>query len=114
MPPRQLSRHTFTASVPNSARQSWLIDRIPFRFREFPDNKRYSVQQGDTLFHLAAKNFKPIVRPAGLWWILADFQPVPIHDPTIQLLPGRVLIIPSVRTVNESILSERRRRDTLL
>jgi hypothetical protein len=46
-----------------------------------------------------------------LWWVIADFQSDPIHDPTRKLKRGRVLIIPSERTLTEEIFSERRRRE---
>lgn len=114
MPPRQFSRHSLTLAALNSEKQSWLLDRLPFRFSAYDDNRRHMCVQGDTLFHLASKFFKPIVRPAGLWWVIADFQPQPIHDPTIQLLPGRMLIIPSVRTVVELIFSPSRRQESIL
>jgi len=50
-------------------------------------------------------------RPAGLWWVIADFQPDPIHDPPVALELGRVLAIASVRTVLEEVFSERRREE---
>ncbi len=71
--------------------------------------KGHVVAQGDTLFSLAAHYFAPIPRAAGLWWIIADFQPDPVHDPTIRLTPATTLVIPSVRTILESVFSETRR-----
>jgi hypothetical protein len=50
-------------------------------------------------------------RPSGLWWIIADFQPDPIHDPTVRLTPGRTLYIPSLRTVQEEVFSDKRRKE---
>ena len=43
--------------------------------------------------------------------MIADFQPGPIHDPTLALDVGRALVIPSVRVVTEEILSEQRRQE---
>jgi hypothetical protein len=43
--------------------------------------------------------------------VIADFQPDPIHDPTLELEPGRVLVIASLRTVLEEIFSESRREE---
>ena len=114
MPPRIFSRHLFTTGTKDASGRSYLDTRIPFGFKEFADNQRYVVQQGDTLQYLASQFFAPIDRPAGLWWIIADFQPNPIHDPTIELLPGSVLVIPSQRTVAEAIFSEKRREDSIL
>lgn len=82
----------------------------PFRYVELADNVRHVVRDGDTLFALAGRYFRGLPRPAGLWWVIADFQPEPIHDPTLRLAAGRVLFVPSLRTVNELVFSEARRR----
>ena len=65
--------------------------------------------QGDTLWALAARYYAALDRPSGLWWAIADFQPEPVFDPTLALVLGRVMIVPSVRTVLSRILSETRR-----
>jgi hypothetical protein len=77
-------------------------------YRELPDNRFHVVVEGDTLYNLAALYFEGIERPAGLFWVIADFQQTPIHDPTVQLEPGRALVIPSLRTLIEEILSSNR------
>lgn len=87
-----------------------LYGEEPYRFRVFEDNREHVVRQGDSLFTLAGKYFSPLPRACGLWWVIADFQPAPIHDPTIVLEVGRVLVIPSLRTLNDEVFSERRRR----
>ncbi len=43
--------------------------------------------------------------------LIADFQPDPIHDPTLSLEVGRVLVVPSLRTVTEEVFSEKRRQE---
>lgn len=117
MPPRRWSRHTFTTAFLEDAEESGgtedliLTEPEPFRFQPFTDNRIHVVKSEDTLFNLAARFFRGIPRPAGLWWVIADFQPQPIHDPTIRLTPGTVLVIPSVRTVVEEIFSESRREE---
>ena len=73
-------------------------------------NISLDVKEGETLYSLAGRYFAPLPRPAGLWWIIADFQPDPIHDPTLALDVGRALVVPSVRVVTEEILSEQRRQ----
>jgi hypothetical protein len=109
MPPRRFSRYTFSAAVLDDDERLLLTDREPFRFRALPDNRQHVVKEGDTLFSLAGRYFAALPRPAGLWWIVADFQPDPLHDPTISLEVGRVLVIPSLRTVTEEVFSEKRR-----
>jgi hypothetical protein len=109
MPPRINSRYTFTTAV-SADDEVMLYGEEPYRYKAQSDNREHVVRQGDTLFTLAHAYFAGIERPAGLWWVIADFQPEPIHDPTLTLDVGRVMIIPSVRTVQEEILNERRRR----
>jgi nucleoid-associated protein YgaU len=111
MPPRIRSRHIFSLGVKDDATPSQLelTEREPYLFKAFSDNRQHTVQEGDTLWTLAARYLSPIEGAANLWWIIADFQPDPIHDPTIALTPGSVLVIPSVRTVIESVFSENRR-----
>jgi hypothetical protein len=109
MPPRRFSRYTFSTAVLDDSQRLVLTEREPYRFRSLPDNRQHVVQAGDTLFTLAGRYFAPLPRPAGLWWIIADFQPDPIHDPTIELSVGRMLLIPSLRVVTEEIFSEARR-----
>jgi hypothetical protein len=111
--PRRLSRYTFTYAVQDDEGDLVLYGEEPFRFAVFEDNREHAVRQGDTLFTLAGRYFAPLPRACGLWWVIADFQPEPIHDPTLVLEPGRVLIIPSLRTLTEEVFSERRRRVTV-
>lgn len=111
MPPRRFSRFSFSAAILDDADRLFLTEREPFRFRALPDTRQHVVQQGDTLFSLAGRYFAPLPRPAGFWWILADFQPDPIHDPTMSLDLGRVLFVPSVRVITEEVFAETRRRE---
>jgi hypothetical protein len=109
MPPRRFSRYTFTSAVKGEDGRLFLTEREPFRFRSLPDNRQHVVKEGETLFSLAGRYFAPLPRPAGLWWVIADFQPDPIHDPTVALEPGRLLVVPSIRTIQEELFSESRR-----
>lgn len=114
MPPRRFSRYTFSSAVLDGDERLVLTDREPFRFRALPDNRQHVVKEGDTLFSLAGRYFAPLPRPAGLWWVIAEFQPDPIHDPTLSLEIGRVVLVPSVRTVVEEVFSEKRRQEASL
>lgn len=109
MPPRRFSRHTFTEAFENVDGEVLLTEPEPFRFRPFDDNRIHNVRGGETLFTIAAKMFRGLPRPAGFWWVIADFQPDPIHDPTVRLADGATLVIPSMRTVLEELFSESRR-----
>lgn len=110
MAPRRLSRYSFAYAVQDAEGDLVLYGDEPYRFRSFSDNREHPVREGDTLFTLAGQYFHPLPRACGLWWVIADFQPDPIHDPTVVLEVGRVLIIPSLRTLTEEVFSERRRR----
>lgn len=111
MPPRRYSRYSFTLGVADEARRLHLTERIPFRYRPLSDTREVVVRDGDTLWGLAARAYSGVTRPAGLWWVLADFQPEPIVDPTICLVPGQRLYIPSLRVLEEEILSATRRKE---
>ena len=105
----QGSRHSFVEGRIDRGGRTFLTLRVPFRFRALGDNRVHVVAEGDTLYTIAGRYFQPLDRPAGYWWALADFQPHPIHDPTIALVAGSVVIVPSVRTLIGDILSEARR-----
>lgn len=106
--PRRYSRHSFTAGLTIDEVQR-LSDREPFSYRNFTDTRVHIIVEGDTLQHLAGVYFSEMPRACGLWWIIADFQPAPIHDPTLALTPGATLLIPSLRTVQERIFDRQRR-----
>ena len=112
MPPRRFSRFSFSAAVLDGRERLLLTEREPFRFRSLPDNRQHLVREGDTLFSLAGRYFTPLPRPSGLWWVIADFQPAPIHDPTLALELGLVLFLPSIRLVTEEVFSEASRQET--
>ena len=101
----------FTKATTDASGATSLSDRVPFRFQKLADNRHHVVKQGDSLWTLAARYFRPLARPAGLWWIIADYQPAPIIDPTIRLSPGTIIVIPSVRTVVEDVFSADRRSE---
>lgn len=111
MPPRINSRHEFTYSIEDvTTGKRILTEREPYRFRNFNDNIVHVVGEGDSLFNLAGRYYKGFTdRPAGLWWVIADFQPDPILDPTLALDIGREIVIPSLRTIREEIFNPARR-----
>ena len=109
MAPRRNSRYANTSAVQDASGHLALTDRERYLHRVLPDNIEHRVTEGDTLQSIAATYYAAIGRPptfsaAELWWVIADFQPDPILDPTIVLEPGRIVVVPSVRTVLEEIL----------
>jgi hypothetical protein len=88
-----------------------LTDRVPYTYRQLTDTIVHNVNGGETLWQLSGYYYRDAFqRPSGLWWVIADFQPESIFDPTIALIAGNSIFIPSVRTVKEKILDEARRR----
>lgn len=113
MPPRSLSSRYALVNVRRRTSDgvALLLKRVPFRFRHFTDNRSYVVSEQDTLFSLAWRFFSPLPDASQFWWVIADFQPEPIVDPTRVLVAGRHVVIPSVRVLQTVILSEARRPD---
>lgn len=64
----------------------------------------HTVIEGETLWSIAAKHYGT----AGpeLWWVLADFQPEPINDPTIALVAGQTLLIPPLSAVRTALAGD--------
>lgn len=118
MPPKNNSRYAFTqARLDQASQKLFLGPRIPFRYVRRDDNRAHTVKRGDTLWNLAARYFAPLNRlpehsAAMLYWIIQDFQPTPIHDPTIELAEGATIVIPSVGTVVERVLASPATRTT--
>lgn len=108
MPPMRDSRFEHCRGIRDEDGNLYLTDREPYRFRPLPDTRLHTVTEGETLYTIAGRYFRPRPRACGLWWIIADFQPDPILDPTLALEPGRRLFIPSLRVVEEEIFGARR------
>jgi len=104
------SRYQFCKEIESDDGDRYLDEREPFRYQDLADNRFHAVKDGDTLWGLAHLYFQGFPRACGLWWVVAEFQSSPIVDPTLRLQPGEVLVIPSLRTVRQSIFSPERRR----
>ena len=96
MPPGIGSRHLQTLTVTRTTDgQAYLLDREPIRYVDRADNKRIIAQQSDTWQSLAANYLEPLPNPDNFYWVICDFQPDPIIDPTIQPTPGTIVYIPA-------------------
>ena len=110
MPPLRGSRHLFAEGRYDIDDALFVADRAPFAYRKISDSWRHLVMDGDALWSLAAKYYAEFPRPAGLWWVIGDFQQPPIVDPTIALPSGSIVWVPSCRTVRERIFDPARSR----
>ncbi|TXH17472.1 MAG: hypothetical protein E6R03_03970 [Hyphomicrobiaceae bacterium] len=65
------------------------------------------VQPEDTLGSIAHKKYSAIAgsMAATIYWVIAEYQPVPLVDATIALRPGQRLILPSADLVRTEILT---------
>jgi len=108
----RLSRFRFCTIVALTDGRVYLTDREPYRYQDLPDNRRHTAKFGDTWHTIASRYFANdgvIINPADLWYVVADFQPEPVVDPTLRPEPGTVIFIPSIETLFQRILSEARR-----
>ena len=109
-PPTKHSRHRFSRGLRDEQGREYLTERPVYGYRELPDNIPHVVQEGDTLWGLAARYFAGVEGAALLYWAIADYQPEPISDPTLQLVAGEVVVVPSVATLLTRILVEGRKQ----
>ena len=107
---RPTSRYRYCHAYADAAGVMYLDEREPFAFRREADNRLHLVIAGDTWWGLAYRYFQGIDRPEGLWWLLCEFQPTPILDPTLRLAAGTLVVIPSLRLVRMEVFSEAERR----
>lgn len=79
------------------------LEKLPrgrFLYRAFYDNVTYTCKEGDTLWTIAASFYgDAFSRASLLYWIIGDFQPTPIVDPTLAFSAGDRVVVPSVRVV---------------
>lgn len=105
------SRYRYVTELEDSDGTHYLDEREPFRYRAEPDNRIHIANEGDTWWGLAGIYFPTYQRACGLWWLICEYQPEPVIDPTIAIEPGATIVIPSERIVRTEVFSEERRRD---
>lgn len=103
--PSAYSRDRYCVGLTDEDGNLYLSTPEPFRYQDRPDNIPHVVVEGETWESIAAAEYGR----EDLWWVGPDYQPEPVHDPTIALVGGSVLILPSWRVVFEEVLSEERR-----
>jgi hypothetical protein len=75
MPMFKLSRYRYSTQFTEDG-ISYIDEREPFRYREDSGNRFHRVKSGDTWWGLAHLYFSGFERPAGLWWLICEYQPV--------------------------------------
>jgi len=86
-----------------------LRDRTPFTFRDDERNINHTALDDDTWWSLAARYYLQISdRPSGLWWVIKDYQPTPVVDPTLTIRQDTLVIVPHpVMVITEILGTER-------
>lgn len=99
------SRYIGLTQVTDDAGRIFLDDREPFGYVERTDNIVHTAAMGDTWFNLALRYYRDIsLRADGLWWVICDFQPQPVVDPTLAIPPGTKVYLPSPLVVQSEVL----------
>lgn len=79
------------------------VEKLPrgrFLYRKFQDTVTHVCKDGETLWGLASRYYGNDLPGATLlFWIIGDFQPVPVVDPSLHFTSGDVVYIPSIRVV---------------
>ena len=104
------ARYQFCEVHTDEAGRRFLGPRPKFTYRPLADNQQHIVMGGERLWHLSQIYYPSLRKNGNYWWVIADFQPEPIHDPFVDLVVGSVLVIPSLRTVEGMILNSARAR----
>jgi len=111
MPMFEWSRYRYcTLFTDESTGISKLDEREPFRYRDEPDNRFHRGKAGDSWWGLAHNYFQGVPRACGLWWLICEYQPTPVIDPTIVISEGQLIVIPPMRVVRMLVFSRERRR----
>ena len=103
MPPRVNTRYQYASAFQDANERWYLQVPRPFRFTNEVDNVAYTVKTGDNLMVIAYRFYKDFPGAPQLWRAIAEFND--IIDATLPLVEGRVLVIPSLRWVQNVFLA---------
>ena len=110
MPMFQWSRYRYCTQFTGEDGVTYIDEREPFRYRDEKDNRFHRAKEGDSWWGLSHSYFQGVPRPSGLWWLLCEYQPTPVIDPTIIIPSNTLVIIPSARVLRMYVFSQQRRR----
>lgn len=71
--------------------------RVPMRFRPVVGNRSVVVSRGDTVFHIAAREYGD----PQLFWAIMDWNE--LFDATTELTPGRQIQIPPLSVIDDHL-----------
>ena len=100
MPAQPNSRYRTARRFIDDKNRRFIGVRRNVQYVDDPGNRIHIVKRGETLESIAHKRLPGFGgRSSDLYWILAEFQPNQILDPTQRLQPGQVIVIPSEELV---------------
>ena len=77
----------------------------PVYYVDRADTIVYRADVGDSWARIASRHYRGIHRrPEHLWWVLCNFQPQPVLDPTVPPQPGDLVHVPAPGFVQAEIL----------
>lgn len=98
-----ISRYRMSTLVKDAQDRLKLSLRARLEYDQEDEDIIHEIAPGDTLWTLAAQYFDGMPYSHTLWWAIADYQPDPIIDPTVQLEPGELIVIPSPVLVQDAL-----------
>ena len=113
MPALRNSRYQHSTIYTDTAGARFLTEPPSLPYVDSVENRVHVVTGGERLQDIAHRYFKDIgddtFPAAALWYIVAQFQPTPIIDPTLRLAEGLRLYIPSKGYVAQRVFDKSRR-----
>jgi hypothetical protein len=105
MSARGNSRYANAGVAKDAEGRTFIQQEDPVPYQPRFDNVLHMVKEGETLELLADRFFGGLADSALLYWIVGQFQPEPIQDPTEALEGGTIMVIPSQDYVNSDVLA---------
>lgn len=87
------SRYASSLVFRDQSNNLFLSKQKPVLFQPLSKLIEHQVKQGETLQRIAGTYYRDIPRGNELWWVLADFQPIPILDPLAELETGTTIYV---------------------
>jgi len=110
MPMYPWSRYRYCTLFTGDDSVSYIDEREPFGYRDEVDNRYHRSRRGDTWWGLAHLYFQGVPRACGLWWLICEYQPTRVIDPTCVIEENTLIVVPSMRVIRMMVFSPERRR----
>lgn len=107
----RFSRYTTSQIITTRNDKLIISPRKVYRYKAFVDNIDHTVREGETIEDIVDLRYPNFPNASQLYWVLCDFQKVPILDPTLPLTPGSIVVLPSSHTLRTVIFSPERSKD---